>query len=598
MKQSFYVFICFNLLSFGLFAQGTITYGGRGVKPYQVIASDHAKLKETPDTLKDDSAMDGTGMDYNWYNMGRLMRQATLGVNFNDMKEFVKMTPEKWIDEQLKVPSPNMLEKMLEKRKEARSYALSLGYDYKEDTVETNWEYFHMSWWDHNLNSKDYLKQKLAYVLSQIFVISKQSDVGAYGHGMATFYDLLVKNTTGNFKDLLLGVTLHPSMGIYLSHFNNSKSFPERNIFPDENYAREIMQLFSIGIHQLNLDGTFQLDKFGNPIPTYSQKDIKELAKVFTGLSAGKTGLYCNDGRQIAFGTVKNCTDFSVPMSMFDEWHEQGSKTFLNNTIPAGQKGMKDIEMAVNHIFNHPNVGPFIGKQLIQKLVTSNPSPSYIKKVAETFNNNGSGVRGDMAAVFKAILLHPEARSCESMKSPTQGKLQESLVRLLERARNYNFFPGPDNNIFISGGGSEYNFQQNILNSPSVFNFYQPDYSPLGSLRNNNLLGPEFQIHNSTTSIRWALNVFSTEYLLGFGYSKRLHREGSYDMDISAELIPYSNDAESLINQIDKRFTRGQILPKTRRIVKYSISQNLSAKKRIEDAIGILLLSPEFNILK
>ena len=130
MKQTFYVFICFNLLSIGLFAQGTITYGGRGIKPYQIIASDQAKLKETPDTLKDDSAMDGTGMDYNWYNMGRLMRQATLGVNFNDMKEFVKMTPEKWIDEQFKVPSPNMLEKMLEIRKEANDYVISLGFDF------------------------------------------------------------------------------------------------------------------------------------------------------------------------------------------------------------------------------------------------------------------------------------------------------------------------------------------------------------------------------------------------------------------------------------------------------------------------------------
>ena len=150
---------------------------------------------------------------------------------------------------------------------------------------------------------------------------------------------------------------------------------------------------------------------------------------------------------------------------------------------------MKDIVMAVEHIFRHPNVGPFIGKQLIQKLVTSNPSPAYIKKVAETFNDNGKGVRGDMAAVFKAILLHPEARSCESLQSPTQGKLQEPLVRFFERARNYKVIPDANNKIFTAGGSARWNFDQNYMPAPSGFNFYQPTYSPNGELRNNNLMG-------------------------------------------------------------------------------------------------------------
>jgi uncharacterized protein (DUF1800 family) len=597
MKQTFYFFIYFNLLSLGLFAQGTITYGGRGIKPYQVIASDQAKLKETPDTLKDDSAMDGTGMDYNWYNMGRLMRQATLGVNFNDMKEFVKMTPEKWIDEQLKVSSPNMLEKMLEKRKETRDYAIARGHDYKEDTIATSWVYFYMTWWDHNLNNKDYLKQRIAQVLSQILVVSRQSDLGGFAHGLAAYYDVLLRNGTGNFKDLLLGITLQPSMGIYLSHFNNSKSIPERNIHPDENYAREIMQLFTIGLHQLNIDGSLKRDSSGNPIPTYNQKDIKELAKVFTGLSAGRAGQYSKPDRPVNFGFEHWHTDFSFPMAMFDDWHEPGTKSFLNKTIPAGQKGMKDIEMAVDHIFKHPNVGPFLGKQLIQKLITSNPSPGYIQKVAETFNDNGKGVRGDMAAVFKAILLHPEARSCESLNSTTQGKLQEPLVRFLERIRNYKIYPGIENTIFFDGGTAEYFTQQNILSSPTVFNFYQPNYSPLGSIRNNNMVGPEFQIHNSVTSIRWANSVMGPDYLISYSYWP-VRREGYYDVDISEELLPFANDIEALINQIDKRFTRGQMAPKTRRLLRFNINQNVSAKRRINDAVGILLLSPEFNVLK
>jgi uncharacterized protein (DUF1800 family) len=593
MKYISFVLACFFLIPFKGSGQNTITYGGRGIKPYQIISSDQAKLKDSPDTLRDDSVMDGTGMDYNWYNMGRLMRQATLGVNFNDMKEFVKMTPEKWIDEQMKVPSPNMLEKTSQMRKESRDYVISLGYDFKDDTVITRAEYFNLAWWRHNLESQDYLKQKLAYVYSQIFVISQVTDVSEFAHGMASFYDILLKHTSGNFKDLLLGVSLHPSMGFYLSHFNNSKSIPERNIHPDENYAREIMQLFTIGLHQLNIDGSLKRDSLGNPIPTYTQKDIKELAKVFTGLSAGKAGNY--ERGNTRFGMNVYGTDFSVPMAMYEDWHEFGGKSFLGLYIPSGQKGMKDIEMALDHIFRHPNVGPFIGKQLIQKLVTSNPSPAYIKKVAETFNDNGKGVRGDMAAVFKAILLHPEARSCESLQSPTQGKLQEPMVRLLERTRNYKLIPDANNKIFTDGGDSRWRFDQNILTAPNVFNFYLPTYSPLGALRSNNLLGPEFQMHNSTSSIRWANSAMSPDWLMNYYW--RMQREGFYELELS-DLYSYANDPEALLNQLDKRFTRGQLTSRTRRLIKYNIDRNLNTKNRINSAIGILLLSPEYNILK
>jgi uncharacterized protein (DUF1800 family) len=597
MKYISFVLACFFLIPFKGSGQNTITYGGRGIKPYQIISSDQAKLKDTPDTLKDDSAMDGTGMDYNWYNMGRLMRQATLGVNFNDMKEFVKMTPEKWIDEQMKVTSPNMLEKMLALKKEADKYVISLGYDFKDDTVNIRQEYFNMTWWDHNLNNSDYLKQRLAYALSQILVISqKGSDVGELGYGTATYYDLLLKNINGNFKELLLSVSLHPSMGIYLSHFNNSKSIPERNIQPDENYAREIMQLFSIGLHQLNIDGSLKRDSLGNPIPTYTQKDIKELAKVFTGLSAGKAGLYSKPDKPVHFGFDRYQTDFTVPMAMFEEWHEFGGKSFLGLYIPSGQKGMKDIEMAVDHIFRHPNVGPFIGKQLIQKLVTSNPSPAYIRKVAETFNDNGKGVRGDMSAVFKAILMYQDARSCESIYSPIQGKLQEPLVRMLERIRNFKFIPDANNKIYIDGQSFFESFSQNIFSAPSVFNFFQPNYSPIGDLSNNNLLGPEFQIHNSTNSINWVNTSMSPDG--GWiNYWWRTQREGRYELDIS-ELNVYSNDFEALLNQLDKRLTRGQLSTWSRNLIKFNISRTLRTYDRVSNAIGLVLFSPEFNILK
>ncbi|MDP4915825.1 MAG: DUF1800 domain-containing protein [Saprospiraceae bacterium] len=473
-----------------------------------------------------------------------------------------------------------------------------MGWDFGSDTLTflTRSIDFDVAWWNHNLRNKDYLKQRLAFVLSQIFVISSRSDViSEHAHGMASYHDMLLKHITGNFRDLLMEVSLHPSMGIYLSHFNNSKSIQERNIHPDENYAREIMQLFTIGLHQLNIDGSLKRDSLGNPLPTYTQKDIKELAKVFTGLSAGRAGQFSNPNTPVNFGFDRWQTDFSVPMVLYEAWHEPGTKSFLNTTIPAGQKGMKDIEMAVEHIFRHPNIGPFIGKQLIQKLVTSNPSPAYIKKVAETFNDNGKGIRGDMAAVFKAILLHPEARSCESLQSPTQGKLQEPMVRLMERTRNYKLIPDANNKIFTDGGDSRWLFDQNILTAPNVFNFYLPTYSPLGALRSNNLLGPEFQMHNSTSSIRWANSAMSPDWLMNYYW--RMQREGFYEIELS-DLYSYANDPEALLNQLDKRFTRGQLTSRTRRLIKYNIDRNLNTKNRINNAIGILLLSPEYNILK
>lgn len=595
MRVKILSFLLYGMCIASVWGQETITYGGRGIKPFQVISSDQAMLKETPDTVRDDAVMDGTGMDYNWSNMGRLIRQASLGVDFEDMAKFAKITPEQWIDEQMKIPPPNMLELTRKTHTELRAYAVSLGVSFGADTVVIRSESFHNAWWAHVLKGKDYLRQRVAYALSQIYVISDQSDVSEFALGMATFQDLLLKHAFGSFQDLLLGITLHPSMGLYLSHFNNSKSVPERNIHPDENYAREIMQLFSIGLYQLNLDGTLKRDSSGNLIPTYSQQDIKELAKIFTGLSAGKAGGYSQPTELPRFGWGIYNTDFTVPMGMFEEWHETGPKSFLGLNVPAGQKGLKDIEMAINHLANHPNVGPFIGKQLIQKLVTSNPSPAYVKSVAEAFNNNGKGVRGDMAAVIRAILLHPEARSCASLQIPTQGKLQEPFVRYLERVRNYRVIPDANNKIFTNGGSAHWNTGQNYMSAPSVFNFYQPGYSPLGMLQSNQLVGPEFQLHNSTTAIRWVNQSSNTDWILNFTWT--LAAAGSLEMEIPT-LNPYTNDPEALINQIDKRFTRGQMTDRTRSLIKKTILQYLRGSERIRHAIHITLSTPEFNILK
>ena len=229
----------------------------------------------------------------------------------------------------------------------------------------------------------------LAQVFSQNFVISRETEF-IYQHedGRSNFNDLLLRNNKGNFKNLLLGVFMHPSSGIYLIHLNNSKANPERNLFPDENYAREIMQLFTIGLHQLKKEGTQKRGILGTPFPTYKQRHIEELAKVFTGLITVKAGQYSKLNRSNFFGMDIWNIDLTYPIIVFEDWNEPDTKSFLNFIIPVGQKGLKDIEMAEGHIILHPNVDSFIGKQLLQKLVTSNPSSAYIKKVVETLINN------------------------------------------------------------------------------------------------------------------------------------------------------------------------------------------------------------------
>ncbi len=224
-------------------------------------------------------------------------------------------------------------------------------------------------------------------------------------------------------------------MGLYLSHLNNPKSNDEENIHPDENFAREAMQLFSIGLYELNPNGTRKLDSFGQDVPTYGQTQIKEFAKIWTGLGISKVlpNMYTDEPY---FGLGIYGSDLTQPMKMYEEEHESGEKELLGGfTVPAGQTGMEDIEDAIDNLFNHPNVGPFIGRRLIQRMVKSNPSPEYIERVTRAFNDNGQGERGDMKAVIKTILLDDEARSCEWISDKSQGMLREPMIRYTNFAR-------------------------------------------------------------------------------------------------------------------------------------------------------------------
>src|SRR5450755_2799134 len=331
------------------------------------------------------------------------------------------------------------------------------------------------------LTATDQLRQRVAFALSQILVTSGL-DVN-FAYGMATYQQILRDNAFGNYEDVLTKVTLSSVMGDYLNMVNNDK--PANGVSPNENYAREVLQLFSTGVWVLNQDGTRVLDANGAAIPTYDQDDtIEGFAHVFTGWTYPVL-----PGVPSRTHNPKNFLGDMVPV---DANHDKGAKTLLNGvTLPAGQSIQSDLSNAIHNIFTHPNLGPFIGKQLIQKLVTGDPTPQYVSRVAAVFNNNGQGVRGDLRAVVNAILTDPEARGATKL-DPGYGQLREPVLFMTGSARVLN---SQSDGVFFQQQSSQ--LAQNLFNAASVFNYYPPTYV----LPDKPNIAPEFAIQNSSTAI-------------------------------------------------------------------------------------------------
>jgi uncharacterized protein (DUF1800 family) len=342
------------------------------------------------------------------------------------------------------------------------------------------------------LGGPDQLRQRVAFALSQILVTSGLTVNLAYG--MAKYQQIFLDNAFGNYEEILTRVTLSSVMGDYLNMVNNDK--PRTGVNPNENYARELMQLFSIGVWQLNQDGTQKLDVSGAPMPTYGQDEIEGFAHVFTGWTYPVL-----PGVPARTHNPKNFLGDMVPV---DSNHDKGSKLLLNGfTLPAGGTIQSDLAAAIHNVFMHPNVGPFIGKQLIQKLVAGDPSPQYVKRVAAAFNDNGQGVRGDMKAVVNAILTDPEARGPAKL-APAYGKLREPVLWMAAAARALN--TQSDGVYFGQQSGQ---LGQALFYPASVFNYYPPTYA----LPDTDDLAPEFAIQNSST----AINRYNFANTLSFG---------------------------------------------------------------------------------
>ena len=336
----------------------------------------------------------------------------------------------------------------------------------------------------------DQLRQRAGFALSQIFVISGAENGLNQPYGMAEYQQMLRDYAFDNFENILTKVTLHPTMGKYLDMANNNKT--TNGVQPNENYAREILQLFSIGLSELNQDGTSILDSGGKPVPTYDQAEIDGFANVFTGWSypplPGQTARF------------NNTPYFFGQMQSFAANHETAAKQLLGASAPAGLTAPADLTNAIRNIFLHPNVAPFISQQLIQKLVTGNPTPGYVGRVAAVFNNNGAGVRGEKA-VFRAILSDPEARG-DLKIDPAYGKLREPALYLLNLVRG---FDGQTDGTYPQRVGGS--LLQPVYFSPSVFNFYPPDYV----VPTTNALGPEFAIQNTSTALN-RINTANTMF--------------------------------------------------------------------------------------
>jgi uncharacterized protein (DUF1800 family) len=393
----------------------------------------------------------------------RLLRQATWGPRPSDVESLEASGPGGFLDGQFAAPPSAFPDALFDQPTEAtQEYFMGLA-----------------------LTGPDQLRQRVAWALHKIWVVSAVEVDRA--DAIVSYYRLMMNGAFGNYRDLMRAVTLNPAMGRYLNMLNN-RSQLTTGVPPNENFARELMQLFTIGIPTLRQNGTPVLNEAGAPVPAYAEADVKELARVFTGWTFGD-GTTATSPRRLAE------ENFRVPMEAVERYHDATAKTLLGVQFPAGQSASQDLDLALDTLFNHPNVGPFVSRQLIVQLVTSNPSPAYVAAVAGVFGDNGAGVRGDLAAVVRAMLTHPEA----AISTDSSGKLTEPVLFVVSQLRGLN--ASVTDHPFMSDKAEE--MGQKVFYPPSVFSYFSPGYRVRGTLGANGvpLGGPEFQILTSVTAL-------------------------------------------------------------------------------------------------
>jgi uncharacterized protein (DUF1800 family) len=453
--------------------------------------------------------------------------------------------------------------------------------------------------WNQLMTSPDAFRKRMALVFTEIFVVSV-NDIGSNWSAlaMAQYWDTLVAGVTGNFRTLLEDVALNPAMGFYLNTKGNQKENAQGRQ-PDENFAREVMQLMTLGLVQLNADGTVRLGADGAPIDTYVQDDVTQLARVFTGydldIRSGENNAFTPPG---ASYTVETNAWTQRPMALTASRHSTLAATFLGSTVPAGTEGKVALKIALDTLFNHPNVGPFIGKQFIQRLVTSNPSAAYVKRVSDVFADNGAGVRGDMKSVFAAVLLDNEARSPAGLADANFGRLREPMLRLVQWARSFGVSSTLDTWKVGNLSNAATQLGQSPLRSPSVFNFFRPGYVPPSTtFAAQKLTAPEFQLVNET-SVGGYLNFMQGVIQNGLG-----NKDVTVGYATEKTLVL---DAPVLVQRLNLLLTANQLSPATVSLIASALgtpavtaaSSDSIKLNRIYAAVLMVLAAPEYLIQK
>jgi uncharacterized protein (DUF1800 family) len=440
------------------------------------------------------------------------------------------------------------------------------------------------AWWTRAISGQDQLRQRVAFALSEVLVVSLNSaGLSDRPYALPAYYDVLVRDAFGNYRQLLEDITLNPAMGAYLNMLQNDKANSSRGTLPNENYARELMQLFSIGLYDLNLDGSLTLSSSGFPIATYDQDAILGTAAVMTGWTYAQPGV----GTPVFRPGIQDWRD---PMINIASHHQTTAKTILNGvSLPADQSAAQDLKTALDTIFNHPNVGPFICRQLIQRLVTSNPSPGYVYRVVAVFNDNGQGVRGDLKAVVRAILMDYDAR-VGFLTAQNAGHEREPVLRVTNLLRAFNA-TSPSGKYSVRNAYASLN--EEAMHSPTVFNFFEPDYSAPGAIAAAGLKSPEFEITTDTTVIS-AANYLRTAIYTGLGPSS-----DRITLNLTNELTRASDPA-GLVDHLNSVLLAGGMSSNMRNIMINAVTQipSNNPTERVRTAIYLVVNSPEFVVDK
>jgi uncharacterized protein (DUF1800 family) len=516
----------------------------------------------------------------------RFLNQATFGATQADVEALTQITFGNWLDSQIALPA-SLHQTNVDNFVATTALPNSGG---RLGTIYSLWKVF--------ASAPDQLRQRMAFALSEVFVVSLVPGIFLQEPRMGAGYaDILTRNALGNYRTLLEQVSLSPAMGLYLSHMKNRKEDPSTGRVPDENYAREVMQLFSIGLVMLNQNGTPKLDSNGKPIETYTNADVSGLAKVFTGFAwAGPD----TTTARFSLGLTSSVTPSPhapnhviLPMQAYPQFHSTSEKKFLGVTIPAQStpNAMGDLKIALDTIFEHPNVPPFVSKQLIQRLVTSNPSPEYVKRVADVFANNGQGVRGDLAAVTKAVLLDDEARLSTNITN-SSGKLREPAVRLIHWMRTFQAQSTSGQYRIDDTADSSAALGQSPLYSASVFNFFRPGYVPPSSrISSQSLVAPEFQITNETT-VAGYLNFIRKSIDTGAGRDNDVKATYRYHLTLANNPAALVSSINALMANNGLSITRQKVISDA--VTAISATTDVGRLNRVKLAAFLVMASPEY----